>query len=142
MQIEDEYQEGSSVAWRNLALTLLALAVYAAIVWTFHLYLDGQQEHAPTPVRRYFWFVMDMTLYGLSIAALMLTQSVWLWNLGRKIVAAQRYPAPGVPVARRMKIQWGTRAVRTGRFLQFCAAVLALSGCGGIALAIYALMSL
>ncbi len=142
MTTEEEYQEASPGAWRTLALILLALAVYAAIVWSVHLYFDGRYEHATPGRQRFFWFVMDMTLYGFSIAALMFTQAVWLWNRGRKTVAAQRFPTPGALVARRVKIVHGKPAVRWGRLLQFGAVVLALSGCVGLALAIYALMSL
>lgn len=142
MTTEDEYQEASPRAWRTFGLILLALAVYAGVVWSAHLYLNGRYEHAPPGSSQFFWFVMDMALFGISIATLLFTQAVWLWNRGRKIVAAQRFPTPGVPVARRMKIHRGKPAVRYGRLLQFGAIVLALSGSFHLGLAIYALMSL
>ncbi len=52
----------------------------------------------------------------------------YLGHLGRRVVRAERYPAPGVRIIRHTRIIVGAAAVRRGRLIQTLAGVIGVAG--------------
>jgi len=119
-------------AARRLALILVAAGALAGalLLLAFNAWRSGLES----------WVAADLAHRARLVVAVMiglttgpaLAMSAYLWRLGRRTAAAERYPPPGLRVVRDTRIVAGARARRLGRGLQAIAAALA---CGGVLLA-------
>jgi len=70
---------------------------------------------------------------GIVLAALLagplLGLAVYSWRLGRRVLAAERFPPPGLAVIHDTAVLCGDAARRRGRGLQIFAALLAFLAC-------------
>ena len=67
----------------------------------------------------------NMVIGSLYILALPMIMSCrYLWIVGSKIIAARRYPAPGIKVIRDTIVTSGPRAAMHGRLLRYIAVFL------------------
>ena len=120
------YQQGDSKGRAQFALVLLGFIGFCALTWVGHTYFETRAVSESR--HEQFWSAMDLTLIAGSLSALLFVEGLWLWSRGRRILAAQRTPPPGVSVPFRVRVRTGPEALRFGRLVRFIAILELLLG--------------
>lgn len=110
----------------------IAIVAAAALVGGMAVYLldkNRPQLAAWFEERTEFWLAHpEVIAFGCFVLMLpIIGIAIYLWRFGATIVAAKRFPPPGIPVVRDTVILLDARAIYRGRLMQALSVLLLVS---------------
>jgi hypothetical protein len=139
----EEIQKADSRTRRRALLTLAGVTVIGLVFIAVEEFCRPALEQ---------WLIQDPNPFGLrlklglailtvTIAGPALGFAIYFWRFGRRVVGAERFPPPGLPLVRDTVVMHGRAARRRGRIIQWIAVGLAVFACG-VAIMLWRLVSL